>query len=88
MARRRKEEVTEVIEEVKKPNFSGSYTTTTNVNFRRSPGDMSTAAILMVVPEGQRVTATGLDKVIGEVTWVEVLYAKKSGWMDSRFLKK
>lgn len=86
MARRKREETVEEI--IQKPTYSGPYKTTCNVNFRRAPGDMSTKAILMVVVDGEKVTATGVTKEIGDVTWVEVLYSKKSGWMDSRFLTK
>lgn len=66
----------------KKTVAKGTYTATANVNLR---AQAPSGAVLMTVPQGKEVTATG--KTGADGNWYQVSYGKTSGWISGSYLK-
>ena len=61
-----------------------TYTTTDNLNLREDPG--TEAKILLTIPTGSTVKATGDTEKIGSTMWREVSYGGKLGWCSGDYL--
>ena len=61
-----------------------SYVTTDNLNLRQTPGN---GKILLTIPAGATVQATGNTEIVDGVMWRGVIYAQKNGWCSGEYLK-
>lgn len=82
------EEIVDTVEpkEVKSPRV---LTTTAPLNLRKTAGDMSNDAILVIIPADTKITTTASDEKDTEdgVHWIEVRYGKIVGWINDKFVK-
>lgn len=62
---------------------TGGYKTTVNVNLR---SQAPSGVVLMTVPKGAEVTASGKTGAGGN--WYQVAYGKTSGWISGTYLEK
>lgn len=90
----RRKKVDEIIDEkplLDEPEIKKSkvLTTTAPLNLRKTAGDMSNDAILIVIPAGTKITTTASDEKDTEdgVHWIEVRYGKIVGWVNDKFVK-
>jgi len=59
-----------------------SYTTTDNLNLRDAPG----GKILLTIPQGKTVSATGNTEKYAGVLWREIRYQNTAGWASGEYL--
>ena len=81
MPRKRKTE-----SEVKPTPKTIVYTTTTNLNLRNKPGDMSNDAIVTIIPKDTKIVGLAEETTIDDVRWVNVRYGKNIGWVMSKYI--
>lgn len=90
-ARRRNYEAEETVETVEPKEVKPSrvLTTTAPLNLRKTAGDMSNDAILVVIPADTKIITTASDEKDTEdgVHWIEVRYGKIVGWVNDKFVK-
>ena len=89
----RRKKVDEIIDEkplldepeIKKPKV---LTTTAPLNLRKTAGDMSNDAILIIIPADTKITTTASDEKDTEdgTHWIEVRYGKIVGWVNDKFV--
>lgn len=61
-----------------------SYVTTDNLNLRQTPS--MKAKIILIIPSGATVQATGNTEVEDNVFWRQVIFSSRSGWVSSEYL--
>ena len=66
----------------KKPKLT--YTTTDNLNLRQTPG--VNGKLLLTMPKGATVQATGNTEKVDGFLWREVIYFGKCGWCAAEYL--
>ena len=61
-----------------------TYTTTDALNLRKEP---ETGAVILTIPKGKQVKATGNTELMNGTMWREVRYLHNVGWVSGEYLK-
>lgn len=67
----------------KKPKTT--YTTTDNLNLRAEPS--TSGKLLLTMPKGAKVQATGNTEKADGILWRQVIYSGRSGWASGDYLR-